>query len=253
MKIAPPYREYIIHIVCYLYILLFVYAAVSKLLDFKNFQAQLGQSPLLSAYTGWVSFAVIIAEIFIAILLSVKRFNILGLLFAFALMALFTTYIIVITNYSYYVPCSCGGILQNMEWKDHLIFNICFLAFAVTGILLHLKVDNKYLFYNRSWYPNTIFSTLSLLTGINVLCAVFIIQLYYLSEDKMHTENPFIRRFIEGIATKTNERDIKSNSLYFAGSVGNKIYLGDNIAPLHLLEYDALLHQTRHIKLKISE
>ena len=50
MKLSAPIKNGIIEIICLLYILLFVYAAVSKLLDFENFQVQLGQSPLLSAF-----------------------------------------------------------------------------------------------------------------------------------------------------------------------------------------------------------
>jgi hypothetical protein len=36
-------------------IILFTYAAISKLIDFENFQTQLGQSPLLSAYAASIS------------------------------------------------------------------------------------------------------------------------------------------------------------------------------------------------------
>lgn len=62
-KIAP----FIQTLICYLFIILFIYAAVSKLMDFENFQIQLAQSPLLSAYPGFVSYAVIIVEIVIVL------------------------------------------------------------------------------------------------------------------------------------------------------------------------------------------
>lgn len=38
-------RHVVVQIISYLYILLFVYTAISKLLDFENFGIQLAQSP----------------------------------------------------------------------------------------------------------------------------------------------------------------------------------------------------------------
>lgn len=52
-------RKYFVMAVSILLGLLFMYAAMSKMLDFENFQVQLAQSPLLSAYAGFVSYAVI--------------------------------------------------------------------------------------------------------------------------------------------------------------------------------------------------
>jgi hypothetical protein len=51
-------------------------------------------------------------------------------------MVMFTTYIIAITQFSDYIPCSCGGILQKMNWNQHLVFNIVFTGFSLAGILL---------------------------------------------------------------------------------------------------------------------
>ncbi len=42
MKLTVRMQKVLIELICLLYILLFVYAAVSKLLDFENFQVQLG-------------------------------------------------------------------------------------------------------------------------------------------------------------------------------------------------------------------
>ena len=51
-----------------------------------------------------------------------------------------------------------------------------------------------------------------------MLGSTIIVVLYINSENTMHRENPFIRRFIQGSATKIAEIDLKSNSQYFAGS-----------------------------------
>lgn len=142
MKVSHTTRNRVLFTVSYLYILLFVYAAVSKLIDFENFQAQIGQSPLLSVLAAYVSVGVIILEISIAIMLAVPYLRIAGLYMAFTLMVIFTVYIYLILNYSSFVPCSCGGILENMGWKEHLIFNIAFAVLAAGAILLPSQADS---------------------------------------------------------------------------------------------------------------
>ena len=64
------------------------------------------------------------------------RFRLIGLYAAFTLMTMFTVYIIAILQFSYKIPCSCGGILESMGWTEHLIFNIGFVLLAVGGIVM---------------------------------------------------------------------------------------------------------------------
>ena len=111
-------KTILVEIISILLMILFVYSALSKLLEFQNFQAQLGQSPLISAYTGFVSYSVLIIEFLIALLLAFPKSRYIALLASFGLMLMFTAYIVVILNYSSFVPCSCGGILEEMGWKQ---------------------------------------------------------------------------------------------------------------------------------------
>lgn len=143
MKATQHIKTIIIETVCLLYVLLFVYAAVSKFLDFENFQVQLGQSPLLSAFAGYVAAIVPIVEIVISGLLIFPKTRLIGLFAAFSLMVMFTAYIIIILNFSSYIPCSCGGILEKMSWKTHMVFNIVFIMLAVVAILLIQNTNDK--------------------------------------------------------------------------------------------------------------
>lgn len=120
----------------YLYTLLFLYAAVSKLLDFENFRVQLGQSPLLSAFASTVAVLVPAIEIIIALLLLTNKGRFIGLIGGTALMAMFSAYIYIILHYSAFVPCSCGGVLEKMDWNQHLIFNIAFVVMSAIAILI---------------------------------------------------------------------------------------------------------------------
>jgi len=120
----------------FLFVFLFVYASVSKLLDYETFESQLGQSPLLSAFAGWVAPSVIIIELLIALLLLFERTRLVALFGFYTMMVLFTTYIVIILNFTAFVPCSCGGVLEKMGWTEHLVFNIGFMGFSVVAILV---------------------------------------------------------------------------------------------------------------------
>ena len=136
MKLSPQVRFTLIYTIALLYILLFTYAAVSKLLEFENFQVQLGQSPLLSPIAEHIAWMVPVAEIAIAILLMISRTRTMALFAAYTLMVMFTAYIYIILNFSSYIPCSCGGILEKLGWTEHLLFNSLFVVLAVLALLL---------------------------------------------------------------------------------------------------------------------
>src|SRR5690606_36348213 len=93
--------------------------------------------------------------IVIAFLLVVGRTRLLGLYASFFLMTLFSGYIYAMLHFSYYAPCSCGGILKlfglDESWNDHLVFNIVFTLLAAVGILLwrkEEKVKDTVLYYS---------------------------------------------------------------------------------------------------------
>lgn len=223
--------------VSYLFMVLFVYAAVSKIITFGAFRAQLSQSPLLSAFTGVVSVAVPAAELVLAVMLAVPALRYRALAGSFFLMAGFTAYIVVILNFSPFVPCSCGGILEDMGWEEHLAFNAAFDLLALAALL---------------WRPQPVKDSLLLLLGMGLIATAGVIGLYLLSEHAMHRENPFIRRFIQGSAQQVGEAVLERPTLYFAGSDGNTIYLGDRMAPLYVTAFDAALKTKRHYKITLD-
>lgn len=139
MKTTSKTSNTFILIARLLFILLFSYAAVSKLLDYETFETQLGQSPLLSDYAGLVSVGVIVIELIVSGLLMFHKTGLIGLYLSFFLMAMFTTYIIVILNFSSSIPCSCGGVLDTLGWSEHLIFNVFFIGVAFVVILIERK------------------------------------------------------------------------------------------------------------------
>ncbi|MBE0392173.1 DoxX family protein [Flavobacterium sp. PL002] len=243
MRLNTRLRIVLLELICLLYILLFVYAAVSKLLDFENFQIQLGQSPLLSTFAGWVSWGVPIVELVIALLLLVPRFRLVGLFAAFSLMTMFTSYIFIILNYSSFVPCSCGGILEKMGWSEHLVFNIFFAMLAILGLSLSGQQGKNWIGRMRPLsHFATIFVTLLFSVGS-------VIVLFLSSEEIMHHENPFIRRYPQHPIALTHSVDLKFNSYYFAGYTNDRIYLGNYTDPLHVLHMDTTLQHRQTLKI----
>lgn len=143
MKALIPSRALVVEIICMLLILLFIYAALSKLMDVEKFRAQIGQSPMLTSFADWVAVGIPLSEIVISLMLMMPRLRIFGLYASLSLMVMFTAYIVAITQYSVFVPCSCGGVLEKLGWTEHLIFNIGIVLMAVAGITLHSKQENN--------------------------------------------------------------------------------------------------------------
>lgn len=132
-------RNFIIEIICGLLVLLFVYTGLSKMLDYDTFRLQLGKSPFITRFADPVAWTLPAGEILIALALVFKRTRLLGLYASLFLMTMFTAYIYAMLNYSYDLPCSCGGIISKMTWGQHMWFNTGFVALSVAAILLQEK------------------------------------------------------------------------------------------------------------------
>jgi len=246
MKPTPSLKRIVPEIICLLYILLFVYAAVSKLIDFENFQVQIGQSPLLSAFAGWIAWLVPIVEILLALILIIPQYRVGVFIASYCLMMMFSAYIYIMLYHSAFVPCSCGGILESLSWEQHLAFNLFFCLLALLAIFI-LKYDRGELRLKRHRLN---FS--ATLTGLSLLMVVTVILLFLKSERIIHQENNFVRRFPPHIYEKEHELDLKSNGYYFAGSSQGKIFLGNYSSPLSLVALDYKLNRLGDYRVNLT-
>jgi uncharacterized membrane protein YphA (DoxX/SURF4 family) len=222
MKPIASLKKITVEVICYLYILLFVYAAVSKLLDFENFKIQLGQSPVLSVYANYLSWVVPIFELILAILLALPIFRSYALTAAYFLMILFTVYIVIILYYSPFVPCSCGGVLEKLSWNDHVIFNGVYILLALIALFLSIGDKKPYL--------NAIVRFFTRYSILMVVAILIMVGLYSFSENTIHYHNTFIRRFTHK-TTEDDRYDFRYNSFYYAGSNKDAMYFGNYTAP----------------------
>ena len=129
-------RNILIEIISSLLIILFIYTALSKLSSYTTFTVQLSKSPFITSFATSIAWSIPAVEILISLLLVFKRTRLFGLYASFFIMSLFTAYLIIMLNFSYHIPCSCGGVLQNLSWNDHIVFNAFFIVIAGAGVLL---------------------------------------------------------------------------------------------------------------------
>jgi len=132
-------KDLIIEVICCLLILLFIYSSLSKLSDYDRFTVQLSKSPYVTTYANLIAWGIPATEILISLLLVIKNTRLMGLYASFFLMSLFTAYLLIMLNFSYYIPCSCGGVLENLSWHQHVVFNSFFTVLSAAGVLMQHK------------------------------------------------------------------------------------------------------------------
>jgi uncharacterized membrane protein YphA (DoxX/SURF4 family) len=126
-------------IVALLLVVLFLYTGISKLMEYTVFKEQIGASPILHPIAPFIAWALPLSEFAVAVLLFIPAWRLWGLYASFVLMLAFTGYVIAIVSFSKELPCSCGGVLQEMSWSQHIIFNIVFTILALVAALLERK------------------------------------------------------------------------------------------------------------------
>jgi uncharacterized membrane protein YphA (DoxX/SURF4 family) len=123
-----------LEIICGLLILLWGYAAFSKLFIYDAFRFQLLGHKLLMHHAALVAWLVPAVEIGIALLLIMPRTRLAGLYVSMGMLAVFTAYIAYMFMFYPHKPCSCGGIISKLSWKQHIAFNVGFMVLAWVGV-----------------------------------------------------------------------------------------------------------------------
>ncbi len=121
----------------FLIILMFSYAAISKLIDFNAFKLQMKVQPLPRWSVNALVYFLPGIEIMTAVSLLFKKTRTIGFLSSALLMLAFSIYVgLAMAGLFGSIPCSCGGIVKNFSWPQHFIFNLIFLFLSIYGIIL---------------------------------------------------------------------------------------------------------------------
>src|SRR6266511_2699326 len=124
-------KSTIIEIIIILFSMLFLYTGISKLVDYNLFKEQIAVSPLLVSFARYIALGVPWIEFAVVVLLLVPRWRFMGFIAAVVLMVIFTGYVGGIILLNDKLPCSCGGIMQELSWQQHLVVNSVFIVLGV--------------------------------------------------------------------------------------------------------------------------
>lgn len=139
-------RQILLEIIVSLLVLLFLYASFSKLLDFRTFIKEMNNQPLPNSWTPFLVWFIPCSEITLSLALIFERTRLSGFYGSLFLMGLFSGYTIIILLHAFsYIPCSCGGIIKRLTWRQHLVLNLFFTGLSIVGIILQRR---------KSTHPN---------------------------------------------------------------------------------------------------
>jgi uncharacterized membrane protein YphA (DoxX/SURF4 family) len=142
-------KHIFVEIISSLLILLFVYTAISKLLDYRSFKLVMQRSPLIAGISIFLTWFLPVIELLAATLLLIPSWRPWGMSFSLLLMTTFTLYIAYMILFATHLPCSCGGVLSQLSWPQHLLFNITFMLIALTGYIL-TRNNKRFIAINRT-------------------------------------------------------------------------------------------------------
>ncbi|NJW52697.1 hypothetical protein HC175_07165 [Salinimicrobium sp. CDJ15-91] len=139
------WKKKIVDVSFLFFIILFTYAATSKLLIFETFHLQLEQSPFIGMISLPVAIILPGVLLVISFLFFITKFRLIAFYFSLALLIIFNIYILGVLIFAESIPCSCGGVINTFSWNEHLIFNIGCSLLALLGIALSydLKTTNS--------------------------------------------------------------------------------------------------------------
>lgn len=133
----------VLSIIQFLLVLLFLYTGLSKLMNTKGLYDALQAVPFVKTYATLLSITLPVLEILIAILIIVPSTSKKALFGSLSLLSLFTIYLLWMVLTQKDLPCSCGGVIQQMTWKQHIHFNIVFITINVVAILIETSRKDR--------------------------------------------------------------------------------------------------------------
>lgn len=112
---------------------MWTYAGLSKLLDYGGFRFALLGHRLIESHLYLVAWLVPAIEVMIALLLLFRRTVVAGFVVSAIFLVALTAYIFYLFAYYPHLPCSCGGLIGLLSWRQHIVFNGVFIILSLTG------------------------------------------------------------------------------------------------------------------------
>lgn len=133
-------RLVLYHLLKALLIFLWCYTALSKLFEMERFTGTLSLIPFWGISPGITAYTLVGTELLTALLLCFKRSSNAGLFLSLFLLIVFTVYIVLMLLFAPKLPCSCGGVIQELGWKWHIVFNLAYIGICSCSLFLYNKI-----------------------------------------------------------------------------------------------------------------
>lgn len=130
-------------IVAAIFVFLFLYTALHKFQNLLRFEESLNESPVIRNIAPILSWAVPSLEFALVILLIWPRTRMAGLTGSTSLMFLFSLYVAYMIHFVDYLPCSCGGIISDLNWRQHLMVNSALTVLGIISIVIRKKLNGS--------------------------------------------------------------------------------------------------------------
>lgn len=128
MNSKPDVYKIVNAIGVHLLIALWCYAFIVKMADLAHYHNQMNEQPFSPGVILLLTYVLPLLEGLTALSLILNR-QIVGLSLSLLLLLAFTVYILLVMGHYFpHTPCSCGGFISKMSWKNHLWFNLGLIA-----------------------------------------------------------------------------------------------------------------------------
>ena len=123
-------------------ILLWAYAAFSKIFDFENFK----KAMRIQVFPEWMGKILVyflpLSELSMIGLLLIPKTVLIGMYTSLFMMLLFTLYVggAIFKIYER-TPCACGGLFARLTWTKHFKLNIALTLIILIGVVLIESTD----------------------------------------------------------------------------------------------------------------
>ncbi len=146
MVVEMDNNRNIIDFVRYAFILLWGYASITKLYNWKLSRTEMHMQ-IFPAWIGDILFWLIpLSELILILLLMNRAKTVTGIMLSTILIGLFTVYLLIGLTGIMGEPCICAGILKGKSATIHIIFNMVFVIFGIIALVLAPKGQNgKYI------------------------------------------------------------------------------------------------------------
>lgn len=123
-------------IISYVFIALWAYAALSKLMDWEMNQRAMLMQPFPDWMGNALAWFIPLLELVLVIFLLQTRTRIKALQASILLLGIFSLYILLLlTRIFGKIPCACSGIFSQMGHAEHLYFNLVFIILGWTAMI----------------------------------------------------------------------------------------------------------------------